>query len=102
MNACNGYVLCKPPAKVAQEKKAGLNLVNAVLELTVLEVLVGNGAADPSRYPLLRAGDYIAVRGSALAQPWAKERLTMPGFSDNLGRPIEFVIVPVGEVVVKC
>jgi hypothetical protein len=99
--ANNGTIICRPLKRNAVETRRGngLSLVANKTELEALEVLVGN---PPSDKPHIPAKSLAYVRADRYTERWAKERITVSGFDEEVGgnpTPIQFIVVPVSEVV---
>lgn len=96
ITAINGHIACRPfPANTVQVKKAGLALVAQQLELTELEVVVGN--VDVLSFvtgpgPVIMAGSKVLVPGQLYTAEWAKAVMTAPGIDGP------FILVPLNVI----
>jgi hypothetical protein len=99
-----GYVLTRPmkTEAVHSKKGVGFQYIDNGIKLEVLEVLVGNGNDRPKGTQRILTGDLVYIKSDRYTQPWAKERITVPGFDEVIeGKsvPLQFIMVPVNEVV---
>lgn len=100
-----GFILTRPfkPATVQSGKKIGLNVVLKKTELEPLEVIVGNGGNLAPGVLKIKKGDVVYVKSDRYTQPWASEVIKAKGIEeivDGKVVQIEFISVPIGEVVV--
>jgi hypothetical protein len=99
-----GLIATRPikPSTVQSAKKTGLNVSIKKLELEGLEVIVGNGGNLAPGVLKVRKGDTVYIKSDRYHQPWASEILKSKGLEeiiDGKEIPIEFILVPIGEVV---
>jgi hypothetical protein len=96
-----GTILCRPLKHlgVTTRNAHGLSFISNKTELEALEVLVGNSAKD-NVFIIPKSTAYI--RASRYTEGWAKEKMTTPGFEEEVdGKlvPVQFIVVPLSEVV---
>ncbi len=91
LEASAGFVACRPFASTAVEGKSvsGLNMMRQKVELTGLEVVLDGKVKERA----VRAGSKVFVKGDRYLQPWASQKLTVEGVTD------QFILVPVDEIL---
>jgi hypothetical protein len=99
-----GFIATRPikPSALQSSKKTGLNVGIKKLDLESLEVIVGNGENLTPGVLKVRKGDIVYIKSDRYHQPWASEILKSKGLEETVdGKevPIEFILVPIGEVV---
>jgi hypothetical protein len=112
LKAVNGQIACRPfaagagTATTSGPKKNNLALVAGKITLTPLEVVFGDaGAMDAlglgTRSLGVGPGAVVYVRGTGVAQPWAKDVQFIPDLPDpkDPSKALEFILVPIDQVV---
>lgn len=100
--ANTGFILTRPLKSSSVKTKGGegFKYIGNAMSLEAVEVLVGNGIVKEG--PRVCSGDLAYIRTDKYTQPWAKERVTIPEIEETVdGKlvPVQFIVVPIAEVV---
>ena len=101
LQSISGNIMCLPFTK-REEKAANPNKlcgISAYTTLAPLKAVSSVWATINGVEVYIQANQNIYVRGDRVNVPWAKERLKIDGLNDNEGKQIEFILVPLTEVL---